>query len=148
MSSLLQWALQTAMPSLGNRDIGFDDMLKCIKDPSKYAIIHTMSASEQVLIKETLTAQEEETFINEYLSKYVETQKTIILYGRNSCDHSPQKKQTQLLSLGISDVYIYSGGIFEWLLLQDIYGASEFPTTNLVTDLLSYRPRPILSDMK
>jgi hypothetical protein len=107
-----------------------------------------MSASEQVLIKETLTAQEEETFINEYLSKYVETQKTIILYGRNSCDHSPQKKQTQLLSLGISDVYIYSGGIFEWLLLQDIYGASEFPTTNLVTDLLSYRPRPILSDMK
>ena len=67
MSSLLQWALQTAMPSLGNRDIGFDDILKCIKTPSKYAIIHTMSASEQVLIKGTLTAQEEETFINEYL---------------------------------------------------------------------------------
>jgi rhodanese-related sulfurtransferase len=144
MSSLLQWAFQTAMPSLGDRAIGFDDLLGCIRNPAKYAIIHTMPESETVLINGTLTASQEESFINEYLSKYVETQKTIILYGRNCCDDSTRKKRAQLLSLGISNVYIYVGGLFEWILLQDIYGTAEFPTTNLVTDLLAYRPRPIL----
>ena len=144
MSSLLQWAFQTAIPSFGDRAIGFDDMLRCIRTPAKYAIIHTMSASETVLIGGTLTATEEEMFVNDYLSKYVENQKTIVLYGRNCCDDSTRQKRAQLLSLGISDVYVYIGGLFEWILLQDIYGATEFPTTNVVTDLLAYRPRPFL----
>ena len=100
-----------------------------------------MSATESVLISGTLSVSEEETFMNEYISKYVENQKTIVLYGRNNCDDSPRKKLAQLLSLGISDVYIYSGGMFEWVLLQDIYGASEFPTTSVVTDIIAYRPQ-------
>ena len=140
MSSLLQWAFQSAIPSIGNCSIGFDDLLHCIKTPTKYAIIHTMPASDTILISGTLTATEEETFINEYLSQYVETQKTIVLYGRNCCDDAPRKKRAQLLSLGISDVYIYPGGMFEWALLQDIYGVDEFPTTHPVVDLLVYRP--------
>jgi hypothetical protein len=119
-------------------------MLKCIKTPEKYAIIHTMSASEQVLISGTLTAEKEEIFINDYLAKYADPQKTIVLYGRNSCDDSPRKKLAQLLSLGIKDVYIYTGGMFEWVLLQDIYGVSEFPTTIPVLDLLAYRPSKVL----
>lgn len=139
MSSLIQWAFQTAIPSLSNFAIGFDDMLICIKTPEKYAVIHTMSASEQVLITGTLTPTQEESFINDHLSKYTDTQKTIILYGRNSCDDSPRQKLSQLLSLGIKDVYVYSGGLFEWVLLQDIYGVSEFPTTRVVLDLLAYR---------
>ena len=140
MSSLLQWAFESAMPSFGNKSIGFDDLLHCIRNPAKYALIHTMSAAECVLISGTLSVAEEEVFMNEYLSKYVENQKTIVLYGRNSCDDSPRKKRAQLLSLGISDVYIYAGGLFEWVLLQDIYGVSEFPTTGAITDLLAYRP--------
>jgi hypothetical protein len=103
-----------------------------------------MSAAESVLITGTLTATEEEIFINEYLSKYAENQKMIILYGKNCCDDSPRKKRAQLLSLGISDVYIYVGGLFEWVLLQDIYGTDEFGTTGVVKDLLLYRPRPIV----
>jgi hypothetical protein len=98
-----------------------------------------MSATEQLLITGTLGAAEEEVFINEYLSKYVENQKTIILYGRNCCDDSTRKKRAQLLSLGISDVYVYVGGLFEWILLQDIYGATEFHTTSVVTDIITYR---------
>lgn len=144
MSSLLQWAFQSAMPSFGDRSIGFDDLLHCIKTPEKYAIIHTMSASENVLIIGTLTASEEEAFMNDYLSTYSENPKTIVLYGRNSCDDSPRKKRAQLLSFGIRDVYIYSGGMFEWVLLQDIYGVTEFPTTSGVVDLLVYRPRPLI----
>ena len=115
MSSLLQWVFQTAMPSsLNHNCIGFDDLLHCIKTPDKYVIIHTMPSTEPFLIYGTLTATEEELFMNDYLSKYSETQKTIILYGRNSCDESPIKKRAQLFSFGISDVYIYPGGLFEW----------------------------------
>jgi len=144
MSSLLQWAFQSAIPSLANNSIGFDDLLYCIKSPDKYAIIHTMPASQSVLISGTLTAAEEEAFVNDYLSKYTETPKTIVLYGKNCCDDSPRQKRAQLLSFGISDVYIYVGGLFEWGLLQDIYGATEFPTTANIDDLLAYRPRPLV----
>lgn len=144
MSSLLQWAFESAMPSFGNKSIGFDDLLHCIRNPAKYVLIHTMSANERILISGTLSVSEEETFMNEYLSKYVENQKTIVLYGRNSCDDSPRKKRAQLLSLGISDVYVYAGGMFEWVLLQDIYGENEFPTSEVVVDLLAYRPLTIM----
>lgn len=140
MSSLLQWAFQSAIPSLATHSIGFDDVLHCIKHPEKYAIIHTMPASHQILISGTLVAAEEEVFVNDCLSKYTETPKTIVLYGRNCCDDSPHQKRAQLLSYGIRDVYIYSGGLFEWGLLQDIYGVSEFPTTAKIDDLLAYRP--------
>ena len=146
MSSLLQWAFQSVIPSSTDHFIGFDDILRCIKTPNKYAIIHTMPASESVLIAGTLIASEEESFINDYLSKYTENQKTIVLYGRNSCDHSPMKKRAQLMSFGISDVYVYTGGMFEWALLQDIYGVSEFPTTGAIVDLLVYRPRPLIDN--
>lgn len=147
MSSLLQWAFQTAIPSLGNCSIGFDDLLHCIKTPDKYAIIHTMPASETLLISGTLKPAEEESFINEYLSQYVEHQKTIVLYGRNNCDDTPRQKRAQLLSLGISNIYVYPGGLFEWLLLQDIYGVDEFPTTTPVVDLLVHRP-PLIPTLK
>jgi len=98
-----------------------------------------MPATEDVLIEGTLSAAEEEAFINEYLSKYSETQKTIVIYGWNSCDESTRRKLAQLMSLGISDVYVYVGGMFEWVLLQDIYGVDEFPTTGAVADILAFR---------
>jgi hypothetical protein len=30
--------------------------------------------------------------------------------------------------------------MFEWLLLQDIYGAASFPTTSKELDILKYKP--------
>jgi len=42
-------------------------------------------------------------------------------------------------------VYIYSGGLFEWLLLQDIYGSDLFPTTNDKVDFLKYKGRKKLN---
>jgi hypothetical protein len=35
--------------------------------------------------------------------------------------------------------------MFEWLLLQDIYGAAEFPTTKKELDLLKYKPSQLLN---
>ena len=37
------------------------------------------------------------------------------------------------------------GGLFEWLLLQDMYGSDEFPTTNKELDVLKYKPISILN---
>jgi hypothetical protein len=38
--------------------------------------------------------------------------------------------------------------MFEWALLQDIYGVTEFPTTGGIVDLLVYRPRPLIGQKK
>jgi hypothetical protein len=35
---------------------------------------------------------------------------------------------------------MYTGGLFEWMLLQDIYGDAEFPTTSRELDVLKFRP--------
>ena len=43
------------------------------------------------------------------------------------------------MNLGFQTVYLYVGGMFEWLCLQDIYGNEEFPTTTRELDILKYK---------
>ena len=64
----------------------------------------------------------------------------IIIYGKNVNDISIYKKYTQLVELGFENVYVYPGGMFEWLLLQDIYGDDLFKTTAKELDILKYKP--------
>ena len=91
-------------------------------------IIHTMVETEKVLIVGTVVAEKETEKINKMISKN-DYEKDIIIYGRNCHEYEKLvKKQKQLASLGFKNVYIYLGGMFEWLLLQDVYGAKEFPT--------------------
>jgi hypothetical protein len=61
------------------------------------------------------------------------------VYGKNSQDETPYKKAYQLKELGLKCVYVYTGGMFEWLLLQDVYGVKEFPTTKQLLDILKYK---------
>jgi len=101
-----------------------------LKDMQKdgAVIIHTMNEEEKVLIVGTVVGEKETEKINKMMSKN-DYEKDIIIYGRNSHEYEKLvKKQKQLASLGFKNVYIYLGGIFEWLLLQDVYGAKEFPT--------------------
>ena len=56
------------------------------------------------------------------LSTYDFRNKYIIIYGKNSIDITAENKYNQIKSLGFMNVLLYSGGLFEWLLLQDIYG--------------------------
>jgi hypothetical protein len=91
-------------------------------------MIHTMDESEKVLIVGTVVAEKEIEKINKMISKN-DYEKDIIIYGRNCHEYEKlMKKQKQLASLGFKNVYIYLGGMFEWLLLQDVYGPKEFPT--------------------
>ena len=69
----------------------------------------------------------------------------IIIYGKNANDEKIYEKYSQLSSLGFYNIYIYPGGLFEWLLLQDIYGSDDFPTTKKELDILKYKPNKILN---
>ena len=126
------------------KKIGFEDMKYVIKNKKKnYVMINTLAITEQeCLIPGTISVNDEEAFINRHLNKNI----SIIIYGKNANDDSIFKKYEQLLKLGFNSVFVYTGGIFEWLLLQDIYGKDEFPTTSEELDILKYRAATVLQD--
>ena len=119
--------------------INFEDMQTAYKNPELYLLINTLSESEQdCLILNTTPAIKEEQLINHHM--YSSKRIRIIIYGRNSNDEKVYNKYDQLMKLGFLNVFIYVGGIFEWLMLQDIYGYEEFPTSRRQLDFLKYKP--------
>ena len=99
----------------GNHHTNFEDVQYAVDHAPGYLLINTLSENEQsCLIKNTIHANNEEGMIN----------------------HQLQARNTRAPII----VYIYQGGLFEWLLLQDIYGADEFPTTASEIDILKYKP--------
>jgi len=121
--------------------ITFEDLQYAITKPNDFIIINTLPVSDQgCLIKNTTSYQTEEETINGFLNQYDFTSHTFIVYGRNSNDSTIETKYSQLSNLGFTSVFIYNGGMFEWLLLQDIYGDTEFPTTKKELDILKYKP--------
>ena len=110
----------------------------------KYIIINTMDKNWQsCLIQNTVSIQNEEETINGILNnkRASDNNITVIVYGLNSNDETIYSRYEQLVKLGIKNVFIYTGGMFEWLLLQDIYGKELFPSTSRELDILKYRPR-------
>lgn len=126
--------------------IGFDDVKYAIKNPMNHLLINTLSLHlQENIIKGTISAIMEESVINKIIEECDTGRIKVIIYGQNSVDESADKKAKQLISLGFTEVFLYSGGMFEWLLLQEIYGFSDFPTTLIIekgktVDLLKYRP--------
>lgn len=126
------------------KKINYEDIQTVIKNPEIYLIINTLLPSEQqCLIVNTTLAGEEEAIINRFLKENKSIR--IIIYGKNSNDESINKKYQQLYSLGFYNIFVYLGGMFEWLMLQDIYGKELFPTTKKELDLLKYKPNQLLS---
>ena len=128
-----------------NHIIGFEDVKLATKDHTvkKYVIINTLPADNQdCLIKYTIHAKDEESVMNSFLLRDEEI--NIIVYGRNSTDENANRKYLQIQKLGFDNVYLYVGGLFEWLLLQEVYGKYEFPTTNSCRDILQYRALPTM----
>lgn len=126
-----------------SRYFSFEDVQICIQK-NEGIIIHTLPSHEQTcLIHKTITAEIEEATINRFLQD--DPNQLIIIYGRNCNDEKVSDRYSQLLSLGFRRVYIYRGGLFEWLCLQDIYGTDEFPTTARELDILKYRPISLLN---
>lgn len=124
--------------------INFEDVQTASKNSEIYLLINTLPIHEQsCLIINSIQALQEEAIINKHLK--INSNVPIIIYGRNTNDETIYKKYQQLLQLGFSNVYLYMGGLFEWLLLQDIYGTNDFPTTSQQLDILKYKPNQRLN---
>lgn len=106
-------------------------------------LINTLPEKMQhCLIKTTVDIRIEEQVINEHISNNRNIM--IIIYGKNSNDISILHKYEQLVKLGFVNVHIYTGGLFEWLLLYELYGKELFNITKYERDHLKYRPKSVL----
>ena len=126
------------------KKINYEDMQTVVKNPEIYLIINTLPAINQdCLITNTISIDQEEAIVNKYIKENRKIR--IIIYGKNCNDELVDKKYNQLLSLGFYNVFVYSGGMFEWLLLQDIFGKEMFQTNKKELDILKYKPHPVLN---
>ena len=121
--------------------INYEDVINLLNtnSPNNVILLNTLNDKNQhCLIINTLHYTDEETILN----KYINDNKSIlvVIYGMNYSDDTIYIKYNQLLKLGFTNVYIYPGGMFEWLLLQDIYGDEMFKTTSKELDILIYKP--------
>tara|TARA_A100001015_G_scaffold178150_1_gene198060 strand:- start:439 stop:855 length:417 start_codon:yes stop_codon:yes gene_type:complete len=131
------------MGNVTTSKINFENVQEATKTTS-IMLINTLSReSQDCLIRGTIPADKEESLINHCLKK--NKQVTIFVYGKNNNDETIVKKHKQFVDLGFKNVYVYPGGLFEWLLMQDIYGEDNFPTTSKQLDLLRYKPSSNLS---
>lgn len=110
----------------------------------KRILIHVMDdADQRVLIKGTLTIEEEVETMNSVLNASKQGETSVIIYGKNMDDYGRVvKRYNQLRQMGFN-AFVYLGGIFEWLLLQEVYGISEFPIENrgfAKVDVLKFAP--------
>ena len=123
--------------------MSFEDIQELQKFEN-YILINTMPVSEQgCLIKGTVSINDEVTKVE----RIKLTGGSIVIYGKNGNDISIYNKYSQLIKLGYRNVYLYIGGIFEWLCLQDIYGYENFPTTKKELDILKYKPQSVLKTL-
>ena len=127
------------------RKVNYEDVQALQKKTIKGLLINTLSADFQsCLINGTVPIIQEEKIINELITNNPDIY--VVVYGKNSNDESIYKKYKQLSDLGFSNVRLYIGGLFEWLLLQDIYGSDNFKTTIDELDILKYKPQSALSN--
>lgn len=130
--------------------MNFEDIQKMILENIFYGfskeyrlLINTLQNNNQnCLIENTINSLNEEEIINNIIKEKNQNKYLICIYGENCNDANIMKKYNQLLQLGFNreNIYIYNGGLFEWLCLQDIYGDDEFLTTNKELDILKYKP--------
>lgn len=134
---MLQYSIMGNIPS--GIKINYEVIQNAISNrQGEYILINVLPEHEQnCLIKTTVKAKDEEDLINR-LVKTNKKQK-IIIYGRNCNDDKLIKKYNQLSSMGFKNLFVYIGGLFEWLCLQDIYGKDNFATDGEELELLKYK---------
>ena len=126
--------------SSSNNLLNFEDMQQIMNGRGGTLLINTLTPTEQAcLIPTTIEAIHEEQIINQLLQSK-QTNRSIVIYGKNANDETIRKKYKQLTNMGFQHVFIYLGGMFEWIMLQDIYGKEEFPTTSNELDILKFKP--------
>ena len=126
------------------RKVNFEDIQYLLNKNNEYILINTLDKQEQdCLIKNTILIQDEEKIINHFMNNNIDIH--IIIYDKNANVPNLMEKYEQLIGLGFTNVYIYPGGLFEWLCLQDIYGVDDFPTTKKERDILKYKGKSVFT---
>ena len=124
--------------------VGFEDVLRAAERPEGHMVISTLPAHMQgALIPHTLPCADEEDAVNDAVASGAAARLTVLVYGRDASDPSAEAKVAQLRALGFADAHAYCGGMLEYLLLRDAYGAAKFPLEGpgaRSADPLSYRP--------
>ena len=116
----------------------FDILSNKIISGYDMVLINTMPETQQgCLIKNTIIANKETDFINELFK--INKKKEIIIYGKNHRDLKIIEKYNQLKKLGFTNVFIYFGGLFEWLLLKEYYGEINFPIDGKMCEISQYK---------
>jgi hypothetical protein len=123
-----------SMPSYNYHQL--QDRMK--KQGQEIILINTLPLTRQdCLIKGTLKA-----FIEvEYMNKLLKTNKNkeIVVYGIHHTDTSVIQKYNQLKKLGFTNVHIYFGGMYEWLLLQEVFDTTNFQTDGNIKNIVDYK---------
>ena len=135
--------------------LNFQDMQQLLKYYQQHAQIPTTSPNshevgllinplpideQKCILPYTMSPEKETEYINTLIAEKKTDVSKIIVYGKHCNDFSVLKKQAQLQSLGFTNVFVYLGGMFEWLLLQDFFSTALFPTTTIEKDLLVFMP--------
>ena len=115
----------------------FEDMQSFYKTKNNIMINTLEENNQECLIIGTINIKDEVRILNDCLNNT--NDKPIVIYGKNSNDEKVFLKYKQLTSLGFKNIYMYTGGMFEWLVLQDIYGDENFPTTTKELEILKYK---------
>ena len=124
--------------------INYQNMQQCINDTNTL-IINTLNSGEQdCLILNTIDYNREQEIFNKLIENYDFKSKKIVIYGKNCNDNSAINKANQLIDLGFQYIYVYNAGLFEWILLQEIYSEEHFKTTSIVTDILKFKSEKII----
>ena len=127
------------------KKVNFENIIDYQKNPSGL-LISTLPQNEQsCLISNTIPSNKEENIINNALGSNKNI--NIYVYGKNSHDATIISKARQLMDLGFSNVYVYVGGLFEWLCLQDIYGNEMFETTTKELDILKFKSESVFNTL-
>lgn len=131
--------------------IGFQDVQRVLREQSEdrltqsTLLLSTLQVNEQqCLIAGTRRAEEEEQVVNQLLKSTQHANVSVVVYGKHGCDETACARAEQLRSLGFAKVYWYVGGLFEWLILQDMYGEKQFATSGKELDLLKYMPPMVM----
>ena len=133
---------------MSTKKVNFEDIQYLFKNNKPYLLINTLDSNEQNnLIKNTIPISKEENIINDMI--YKNHNINIIVYDKNANAPNLMTKYTQLINLGFINVYIYPGGLFEWLCLQDIYGFDNFPTTtkDVIVDILKFKGKSVFNNL-
>ena len=109
-----------------------------MKNQNDIILINTLPLSrQQCLIKGTLNAFIEVEFMNKLLK--TNKNKEIVIYGIHHTDLTVITKYNQLKKLGFKNVYIYFGGMYEWLLLQEVFDTTNFQTDGIIENIVDYK---------